>query len=155
MPGTSRASASAPAPRYARPFVVTFLAALAVCASVGMNTWPFSNWELFSRLRTDRQTRWEEVSVDAGGRTHDLFVAAPPAASSPAAFVAVDHSERWAPEYGAICSAWLRLGSGQLGRRTRLVRIYYLEWLLTDRHGEHAAPPIRTLELTCNTQPST
>jgi hypothetical protein len=124
-------STSAPAPRHARPFVAAFLAALVVCASAGVNPWPFSDWELFSRLRSDQQTRWEEVAIDATGRTHELAISSPPT------------------EHRATCTAWLRLGAGHLGSRARLVRIYYLTWSLTDRRGEHAVPPHRTLELTC------
>ena len=72
--------ASAAAPRYARPFAVAFLALIVVCAFVPLNLWPFSNWELFSRLRTDKETAWEAVAINRSGSERDYPIAAVPRA---------------------------------------------------------------------------
>jgi hypothetical protein len=117
---------SAAAPRYARPFVALFLAALVVCALVPLNLWPFSNWELFSRLRTDVQTGWVAVAVDRAGRRHDFPLA-----------------------QAASCAAWLRDSTALYGPGTRVVRIYRVEWDLSDQHGNQKAPRQRTLAGVC------
>jgi len=59
-------------------------------------------------------------------------------------------SEHSANERDAICAAWLRSASEQLGPSTRLLRIYHLTWLLSDRRGDRAAPPDRTLAWICS-----
>jgi hypothetical protein len=139
-------SDSRAAPRYARPFVAVFLTALIVCALVPFNAWPFSDWELFSRLRTDRQTGWEAVAVDSAGRVRDdpivpyrTFVS-----------VANHFAGRSAAERDADCISWLHDASGRFGPGTRFVRIYRLEWLLSDRQGNRAAPRHRTLTWICS-----
>ena len=108
---------SAAAPRYARPFVALFLATLVVCALVPLNLWPFSNWELFSRLRTGEQIGWFAVAVDGTGRKHDYALA-----------------------QDTNCAAWLRDSTARYGPGTRVVRIYRVEWKLSDRHGNRHAP---------------
>jgi hypothetical protein len=120
-------------PRQARPFVAAFLATLVVCGLAPFNLWPFSNWELFSRLRTDRQTRWEAVAVAWTGRERAYPIA----------------SKRPAAEPDASCAAWLRGATEVLGTKTRLVRIYRMEWLLSDRRGHRATPRRRTLIWVC------
>jgi hypothetical protein len=122
------------APRHARPFVAVFVAALAICAAVPLNPWPFSNWELFSRLRTDRQLRWEEVAVTSTGHRSDYLLSSLPHGYAIGA---------------ADCAEWVANATAKLGRPTRAVGIYRVNWLLTDRRGRRAAPPRRTLELTC------
>jgi hypothetical protein len=117
---------SAAAPRYARPFVALFLATLVVCALVPLNLWPFSNWELFSRLRTDEQTGWEAVTVDGAGRKHDYALAR-----------------------DVSCAAWLHDSTVRYGSGTRVVRVYRVEWELSDRHGNRKAPRERTLAGVC------
>jgi hypothetical protein len=54
------------APRYARPFVAIFVGMVVVCALAPLNLWPFSNWELFSRLRGPVESYWEAVVEDHG-----------------------------------------------------------------------------------------
>jgi hypothetical protein len=121
-------SAGAAAPRYARPFVALFVTAMAVCAFAPLNLWPFSTWELFSRLRSARETSWEAVAVGRSGQKHDYAMAAVPG-----------------PDRERLCAEWLRSG-------TRVVRIYHLERLLSDRDGNRAAPPRETLVWMCTTK---
>jgi hypothetical protein len=128
------------APRYARPFVTLFLAALVFCAVGAVNAWPFSDWDLFSRLRTDRETGWKAVAVDSAGRQHDDPLAALPQGYRGFGSVMADFSGRSSSERNAICAAWLRGATEQFGPSIRVLRIYHLEWLLSDRRGSRAAP---------------
>jgi hypothetical protein len=123
------------APRYARLFVALFLAAIVLCAAVPLNPWPFSNWELFSRLRTDRRIVWEEVALTSTGREHDYLLSRLPRG------------------YGvASCGSWIANASAKLGSDTQAVEVYRLQLLLTHRRGRRAAPPRRTLELACDSK---
>jgi len=143
---------SAAAPRYARPFVAVFLAALVVCALVPLNFWPFSNWELFSRLRRDEQTGWAAVAVDRTGRERVYPATSLPHGYRGFAAVLAGFSERSAAVRDAICADWLYDATERFGTGTRLVRIYRLEWELFDRHGNREAPRHRTMEWVCSTK---
>lgn len=112
------------APRYARPFVAIFVGMVAVCALAPLNLWPFSNWELFSRLRGPIQISWEAAVWHHG--------------------VVSDYTIR--PH--AACAPLLRGATVRFGP-TIDVRIYLVERLLSDRIGAQAAPPDRTLVATC------
>jgi hypothetical protein len=120
---------SAPVPRYARPFVAIFLAALFVCALAAVNAWPFSNWELFSRLRSDRETRWIAVAVDSAGRDRAYSITAVPRSSAPR---------------DALCDRWLHIAG------VPSLEVYRLSWLLSGRHGDSPAPRHRTLVWVCS-----
>jgi hypothetical protein len=143
---------SAAAPRYARPFVALLLTTLVVCPLAALNPWPFSNWELFSRLRTNQQTGWRAVAVDSAGRQHAYPIASLPHDYRPFGSIRADSSERSATERDAICAAWLRGATQRYGSGTRLVRIYQLDWLLSDRQRRRAAAPHRTLAWICRTK---
>ncbi len=112
------------APRYARPFVAVFVGLVVGCALAPLNLWPFSNWELFSRLRGPVESHWEAV-VQHDGRVVDYAVG--------------PHT---------ACGPLLRNAAARFGPATG-VRIYQIERLLSDRVGAHAAPPYRTLVVTC------
>jgi hypothetical protein len=137
-------------PRYARPFVVVFLTTLAVCAVAAVNLWPFSNWELFSRLRTDRQTGWGAVAIDRTGRARNYPIAALAHGYRGFRFIVAHFADRSGEQRDAICAVWLRGATDQFGPGTRLVRIDHLAWLLSDRRGKRAAPPHRTAAWTCS-----
>lgn len=143
---------SAAAPRYARSFVALFLATLVVCPLAALNLWPFSNWELFSRLRTDQQIGWSAVAVDSAGREHGYPIASLPHGHRPFRSIIANFSGRPGAEPDAICAAWLRGATEEFGSGIRLVRIYELEWLLSDRQGRRAAPPRRILAWICSTK---
>jgi hypothetical protein len=142
-------SRSAAAPRYARPFVAVFLATLVACALVPLNLWPFSNWELFSRLRADRQTGWALVAVDSAGRARAYPVAFLSHGYQGFASLMADFSERSAAERDAVCAAWLRSARERFGSSTRFMRIYHSEWLLSDRRSNRAASPHSALVWVC------
>ena len=142
-------TASPAAPRYARPFVAVFLAALVVCPLAGWNLWPFSAWALFSRLRTDRQTAWAAVAVDSAGRARPYRIASLAHGFEGFRVLAPGLAGRSVVDRDAICTAWLRGAVDRFGPGTRLVRIYRLEWRLSDRRGGREPPIQRTLVWTC------
>ena len=113
------------APRHARPFVAIFVGMVVVCALTPLNLWPFSNWELFSRLRGPVENYWE-ATVEHHGRVVVDYTIGPHTA----------------------CAPLLRSATVRFGPATD-VRIYHVERLLSDRIGARATPPDRTLVATC------
>jgi hypothetical protein len=142
-------SASAAAPRYARPFVALFLVMLVACPLAAVNAWPFSSWRLFSVLRTANQSGWEAVAVDTAGRERDYPLGSVQHGYRGFGRVMSGFSKRSAAGRDEICSAWVQGARKRFGPSTALVRVYYLRSLLSDRHGHRAAPPRRTLEWIC------
>jgi hypothetical protein len=142
--------AGAAPPRHARPFVALFLTVLVACPLGLLNLWPFSSWRLFSSIRTDRETSWEAVAVEPSGRERDVPVASFPHGYRGFRFVLAGFSKRAPAARNAICAAWLTEANDELITRTRLVRIYRLQWRLSDRRGERSAPGSRTLAWVCN-----
>ncbi len=112
-------------PRYARPFVAVFVGMVVVCVLAPLNLWPFSNWELFSRLRGPVES-YSEAVVEHHGRVVVDYTIGPHTA----------------------CVPLLRSATARFGPATD-VRIYHDERLLSDRIGAQAAPPYRTLVTTC------
>jgi hypothetical protein len=123
------------APRYAHPFVAAFLLAIVVCALAPLNLWPFSNWALFSRLRSAQETSWEAIAVSGSGREHGYPIGAIPVR---------DRSRD--------CAKWLNAGQKPFGTGTRVVLIYRFERLLSDREGSRAESPRRTLAWSCSSR---
>jgi hypothetical protein len=113
------------APRYARPFVVIFVGLLVVCALTPLNLWPFSSWELFSRLRDPVSSSWVAVVSGRDTRAHDFAIGRHTA-----------------------CDPFLRSVTKRFGPATG-VRIYRVERLLRDGDEAHPAQPYRTLVVTC------
>lgn len=145
------APAAGPAPpRHARPFVALFLTALVVCPLALVNLWPFSSWRLFSTLRTDRETSWEAVAIEPSGRERAVPIVSLPHGYRGFRFVLAGFAKQAQPARDAICAAWLHEANDELASSTRLVRIYRLEWHLSDRRGDRAAPGSRTLVWVCN-----
>ncbi len=132
-------------PRQARPFIIVFLAALVVCAVVPLNLWPFSNWELFSHLRSDRDTGWLAVEIDRSGRGRVVSPAALPHGHASVDVFMAGFAARPTAARDATCETWLRAAKG-----ARLIDVYRLTWLLSDRSGDRAAPPRRTLDWICS-----
>lgn len=113
------------APRYARPFVVVFVGMLVACALAPLNLWPFSSWELFSRLRDPVATSWVAVVSGHDLRTRDLAVGRHTA-----------------------CDPFLRSVTERFASATG-VRIYRVERPLSDGDHSHRVPSYRTLVVTC------
>jgi len=112
------------APRYARPFVAIFVGLVVICALAPLNLWPFSNWELFSRARGPIEKSWEASIEHQGLVVH---------------YTIGPHT---------TCASLLQGATARFGRSTD-VRIYHVEWRLSDRVGGKAAPPYRTLVAEC------
>ena len=129
--------------------MVVFLATLVVCALGGFNLWPYSNWELFSRLRTDQETGWDVVALDSVGDVRDDPTASLPYVHRGFGSTMAVFPDRSPYAQDAICDAWLNDATKKFGESTRLLKIYRLHWLLSDRHGSRAAPRQRTLVVTC------
>jgi hypothetical protein len=113
------------APRYARPFVVIFVGLLVVCALAPLNLWPFSSWELFSRLRDPVSSSWVAVVSGRDARARDFSVGRHTA-----------------------CDPFLRSVTRRFGSATG-VRIYRVERLHPDGDEVHPPPPYRTLVVNC------
>ncbi|MDQ6725869.1 MAG: hypothetical protein M3066_06865 [Actinomycetota bacterium] len=139
-------------PRHARRFVALFLAALVVCAVAPVNAWPFSSWKLFSSLRTDKQTSWQAVAVDATGREQDYPIASIAHGYRGFARIVSGFPKRSAAGRDAVCAAWLTGATKRIGPGTDLLRIYRLDWLVSRRQGDRAAAPRRTLDWICDQQ---
>ncbi len=132
--------------------MAVFLATLVVCALAAVNLWPFSNWELFSRLRSDQQTGWEVVAVDGTGHKRDFPILLLPHGHRDFRSFMAGFTKRAGAERDAICVAWLAGATEQFGPSTRRLSIYHLEWLLSDRRGNRAAPAGLALAWTCTSK---
>jgi len=113
------------APRYARPFVMVFVGMLVVCALAPLNLWPFSSWELFSRLRDPMVSSWVAVVSGHDVRAHDFAVGRHTA-----------------------CDPYLRTVTERIASATG-VRIYRVEHLVSDGDDRQPARSYRTLVVTC------
>ena len=129
--------------------MVVFLATLVVCALGGFNLWPYSSWELFSRLRTDQETGWDVVAVDSAGDVRDDPTASLPYSHRGFVSTMATFPDRSPSAQDAICDAWLNDATQRFGESTRLLKIYGLHWLLSGRHGNRAAPRQRKLVVIC------
>jgi hypothetical protein len=129
--------------------VALFLALLVVCALAAWNLWPFPAWELFSRLRTDRQNSWLATSVDRTGRERAYPFGSRPHGYRGFRFIVAGFAGRSTADRDAICAAWLGGAKRRSGPSIRRVRIYRLDWRLSNRRDSRAAPPHRTLAWTC------
>jgi hypothetical protein len=109
--------------------VGAFLAAVTICVLGPFNLWPFSSWELFSHLRSDRQTGWDAVAVEPNGQDRAF----------PSTLSRRDLS----------CAAWVRDADKLFGTSTRLVRVYRVRWTISDRRGDRGPPRHRTLAQVC------
>jgi hypothetical protein len=137
------------APRFARPFVAAFLAAIVICAVATIEAWPLTGWQLFSHLRIDRQVSWSAAAVDSEGREHPYPLGALPQGYRGFAFLMRDFAARPAAEQDELCEAWREGTVELLGFDARAVRIYELRWRLSAREGDRARPADHTLRYTC------
>lgn len=137
-------------PRHVRVFVAAFLAVIVACPLVGINAWPFSSWRLFSNVATNTQSRWEAVAVDASSVEHPYAIAVAPNGYRGFGTVMAQFSHRPTARRNALCEGWMRGAATEFGGTARLVRIYRLQWRLSERRGKRAAPPSRDLAWTCS-----
>jgi hypothetical protein len=90
------------------------------------------------------------VAVDPAGRTRAYPTASLSNGYRGLASVMANFSERSATERNAVCATWLHSARERFGSSTRFVRIYRLEWLLSDRQGDRAAPAHSALAWVCS-----
>ncbi|HYZ02061.1 MAG TPA: hypothetical protein VFA92_11255 [Candidatus Binatia bacterium] len=137
------------APRWARWFVWSFLAALLVCGVVGIDAWPLTGFRLFSHLRYDHQTEWQAFAVRTDGSEARLRLARFPGGYNGFPLVMRNFESRSPGERSDMCRAWLAAASG-LRDSAVAIRIYVVDRRLEPRHGRRAASvPRRTLAYTC------
>jgi hypothetical protein len=137
-------------PRYARPFVAVLLCALIACAAASFEAWPFTAWRLFSTLRTDEQHGWDSTVVTRPGVERDFPIGSLGDGRRGFALLMNGFADRSPADRDAICRTWFRDGIQYLRQRPVAVRIYALTWRLSERRGDQAAPPTRTLAWTCD-----
>lgn len=142
-------SASEAVPRWARPFVAVLLVVLVVCALAGIEAWPFTGWELFSRLRPERVAAFEVTVVDASGVERLMPFDRLPYAYRGSVQILGGLETLSAAEQRAVCAAWKQAASEEIGPVTEL-RIYRTERSL-DRRSGRSIPPERTLLRKCDT----
>lgn len=137
------------APRWARWFVWSFLAAFAVCGVVGIEAWPLTGFRLFSHLRHERQTEWQAFAVRPDGRETRLRLSRFPGGYNGFPLVMKSFSSRPQEERVDMCRAWTVAASGLEGE-TVAVRIYTIDRRLEPRRGGRPTTgPRRTLTYTC------
>jgi hypothetical protein len=141
------------APRWARLFVWSFLAAFTVCGAVGIEAWPLTGFRLFSHLRHEHQTEWLAFAVAPDGHEAWLPLSRFPGGYNGFPLVMKSFASRGPRERARMCRAWTVAASALRGK-TMAIRIYAIDRHLEPRHGRHpAAPPIRTLAYTCARDP--
>jgi hypothetical protein len=138
-----------PAPRLARAFVVAFLATMVICATLTVEAWPFTAFHLFSHVREDHQTGWSAVAIDARGNPHPYPLNELSQGYRGFRFLLVGFDGRSAGEKDAICRTWVEGAPKLIGVDAKTVNLYALSWRLSDRRGDRAAPPQRTLRYVC------
>jgi hypothetical protein len=135
-------------PRWAKWFVGLFLTVFAVCSVVGIEAWPLTGWRLFSHVRTERQTTWQAVTVDALGREQWLPLSRFPGGLNGFVLVMPKFSHLSLIRRAAMCQAWT--AAARSAGRTGTVRIYEVDRDLAPRDGSRPArSPTRTLRYTC------
>jgi hypothetical protein len=131
------------APRWARRFVAVYLTAFCLAGLLGLEAaWPLTGWRLFADVRRDHQIAARAYVVTPGGREVGLpFWRLPP--SHRGAVQLLARMERAAPAHReATCRAWAEAVES-LGMEVTTIAIYRVEWDLSDRDGDRAAPATR------------
>jgi hypothetical protein len=129
--------------------VVAFLATVVLCAALTVEAWPFTAFHLFSHVREDRQTGWSAVAIDARGEARPYPLNQLSQGYRGFRFLLVGFDDRSSGEKDAICRTWVEGAPKLIGLEATVVRLYALSWRLSDRVGDRAAPPHRTLRYVC------
>jgi hypothetical protein len=145
-----RSSPSPPdqAPRWARWFVGAYLAVFVLCGVAGLEAWPLTGWRLFADARQARQPGLQAATVDADGRETPIPFRDLPAGFRGDVQVLKGFADLSPAGQAAVCQAWaeeVRARGGEVAE----IRIYATVTDVSDRVGDRAAPPTRTLRFTC------
>ena len=139
----------APAPRFARPFVAVFLAAIAACAFFTVEAWPLTGWQLFSHVRSDEQSAWSATAVGPGGREVEYPLGNSERGYRGFSFLMNGFAD-WSPaEQQELCDTWREGAEELLGFEAREVRIYLSQWRLSEREGDRAVRGEPQLRYVC------
>jgi hypothetical protein len=139
----------APAPRFARPFVAAFFAAIVVCGILTIEAWPLTGWQLFSHVRTDEQSAWSATAVDGRGREVEYSLGNSEQGYRGFNFLMNGFAERSPAEQQELCDTWRGGTEALLGFEAREVRIYLSEWRLSERDGDRAVRGEPQLRYVC------
>jgi hypothetical protein len=142
-------SAGPRASRLARPYVALLLAVFVLTPLLRWEPWPFTSWRLFSGLRYDEQSGWQAVTVDRVGREAGYPLQALPRGFRGFNFVMTEFAAASRARRDELCRTWVEASPELVDRDARAVRIYRLEWQLSERVDGRAAEPSRTLAYTC------
>jgi len=137
------------APRWARWFVWSFLAAFAVCGVVRIEAWPLTGFRLFSHLRHERQTNWQAFAVRPDDRQVWLRLSRFPGGYNGLPLVMKTFPARSPQQRSDMCRAWTTAASEHEGK-TVAIRIYRVDRRLEPRQGQHPMMAAkRSLAYTC------
>jgi hypothetical protein len=136
------------APPWARWFVGGFLAVFLVCGVAGFEAWPLTGWRLFADARQARQPGFQAVTTDADGRETPIPFRDLRAGFRGDVQVLKGFASLPSARQAAVCQAWAREVRARGGEVAEL-RIYATVTDVSDRAGDRAASPTRTLRFTC------
>ncbi|MDQ3147596.1 MAG: hypothetical protein M3R01_11825 [Actinomycetota bacterium] len=112
--------------RGTRRFVLGFLAVVLACAFVGIEAWPFTGWNLYSRRLTDVVTRYRAVTVDTEGAEHGIPWGRLPVAYASTYRQLPSLDRREPDEREPVCEAWAD-ATRAIGGEVEAVRVYWTE----------------------------
>ncbi|HWD48021.1 MAG TPA: hypothetical protein VHM23_30665 [Actinomycetota bacterium] len=136
------------APRWARWFVGAYLAVFVICGVAGLEAWPLTGWRLFADARQARQPGFQAVTTDADGRETPIPFRDLRAGFRGDVQVLKGFASLPSARQAAVCQAWAREVRARGGEVAEL-RIYATVTDVSDRAGDRAASPTRTLRFTC------
>lgn len=136
-------------PRYARPFVVVLITAMAACAIFAWEPWPLTSFRLFSNLRIDEQSAWQATTIDAGGIEEPYPLGGEDHGFRGFPFTMSEFVSASTSRQDELCRIWVDAAPELVGRDAVQVRLYLRTWKLSDREGDHALPGVTRLEYTC------
>jgi hypothetical protein len=128
------------APRWARRFVAVYLAAFCLAGLLGLEAaWPLTGWRLFADVRRDHQTAVRAYVVTPDRREVGLPFWRLPASHRGAVQVLARMEGSSPARREATCRAWAE-ALESLGVDVAAIAIYRVEWDLSPRVGDRAAP---------------
>jgi hypothetical protein len=109
-----------------RRFALAFLAVFLACSLGGIEAWPLTGWNLYSRARSDEVARWRAVTVDHDGGEHGIVWDALPVAYRNTYRQLPDLAERHPTDREPVCRAWAEAVRDR-GQEVTAVRVYWVE----------------------------
>jgi hypothetical protein len=117
-----------------RAFVAAFLSVFVVCGLLQVEAWPFSGWQLFSRVRTAEIKGWLATGVGTDGTERPIPFGSFAAGHRGELGVLKGFEGLSAADRRAVCRAWAdemtRIGAGVVE-----IRIYATTYPARDLEG--------------------